>query len=376
MPGPGQTVNCFANVVGHTGYALHARRFLAALDRLVPVCLAPKYGPLTDDLLAGPWGAMLARLATIDLHAPAINLDYPEEMYRFGGQPRIGYTVFETDRVSAAGIHQLAQLDQVWAPTAWGRGVLLQHGLDAARVHVVPEGIDPTIFRPGLAPLPELTALEGFRFLAVGKWEARKGVVELLRAFDAAFAPDTLVWLIAHFTSSVAALQQIDVATEIDRLNLRNRGRVVLIQSPLSTDAAMARLYNSCHAFVSASRAEGWGLPLCEAMACGLPVIAPYYSGPTAYLTPTNSYPLEVTALEDAYCPVFFPERGTHGRWAVVEPERLAPLLRHVYAHPAEARARGNAAAHDMATRWTWDHAARTAAELLEIPPQTDQCAK
>ncbi|MBI4237679.1 MAG: glycosyltransferase [Deltaproteobacteria bacterium] len=361
MPGAERTVNCFANVVGHTGYALHARRFSAALDRLIPVCLAPKYGPLSDELLAGPWGTMLARLETIDLQAPTINLDYPEEMYRFGGHPRIGYTVFETDRVSAAGIHQLAQLDQVWVPTTWGRSVLLQHGLDAARVHVVPEGVDPTIFRPGLEPLPELATLEGFRFLAVGKWEARKGMVELLRAFDRAFPPDNPVWLLCHFTSHVAALQRINVAAEIDRLALRNRRHIVLIQSPLHTDTEMARLYNSAHAFVSASKAEGWGLPICEAMACGLPVIAPFYSGPTAYLTATNSYPLAVDALEDAYCPTFFPQRGTHGRWAVIDPDRLAALLRHVATHPTEARARGAAAAHDMHTRWTWDHAAQIA---------------
>ena len=40
------------------------------------------------------------------------------------------------------------------------------------------------------------------------------------------------------------------------------------------------------------TRGEGWGLPIVEAMAMGLPVIATNHSGPSAYLTGDNSYPL------------------------------------------------------------------------------------
>ena len=40
------------------------------------------------------------------------------------------------------------------------------------------------------------------------------------------------------------------------------------------------------------TKGEGWGLPVVEAMAMTLPVIVTDYSGPAAYLTEANSYPL------------------------------------------------------------------------------------
>lgn len=42
------------------------------------------------------------------------------------------------------------------------------------------------------------------------------------------------------------------------------------------------------------SHGEGWGRPHVEAMACGVPLIATNWSGPTEYLTPDNGYPLGI----------------------------------------------------------------------------------
>ena len=53
-------------------------------------------------------------------------------------------------------------------------------------------------------------------------------------------------------------------------------------------------MYAQSDAFVMPTRGEGWGLPICEAMAMGLPVVATNFSGPTAYLTRANSHPLRV----------------------------------------------------------------------------------
>ena len=60
-----------------------------------------------------------------------------------------------------------------------------------------------------------------------------------------------------------------------------------------------ARRYAAADVFVLPSRGEGWGRPHVEAMAMGLPVIATNWSGPTAFMTPANSYPLRVEALEE-----------------------------------------------------------------------------
>ncbi len=357
-------INAYADIAGNIGYSIHARNFFSALNTLHPICLVPKGGwpSLPDETFQ----KMMDRLLTINLNAVAINLDYPDAMFRFGGRKRIGYTVFETEVLSPPAIHQLKQLDQVWVPTQWGRQVLLQSGLAESSVQVVPEGVDTSLFHPNTLPYPELGALNGFRFLSVGKWEARKGVQELLRAFDQAFGPNDSVYLVVYFLSEVRALKGINVRMEIDRMGLKNRDKIIIIETPLAAGADMARLYRSCDAYVSASKAEGWGLPIMEAMASGLPVIAPFYSGPTEYLTPENSYPLPITELEPVYCPIFFQNKGEFGRWAKIDVQALAERMRHLFTHQEEAKQTGLQAAQDVQKNWTWHRAAEQACRHLK----------
>ncbi len=359
-------LNAYADISGDIGYAIHARGFFTALNQLHPVCLIPKYGLSGAQQQDQTLLPMLERLLDIDLHAPAIALDYPHEMYRFGGKTRIGFTVFETTRLIPAAIHQLRQLDQVWVPTQWGRQILMNHGLAADLIRVVPEGIDPLCFHPKVAPHPQICALDGFRFLTVGKWEARKGMVELLRAFDDAFTTTDRVFLIVHSAVKVQALQSVNVHDEIGKLGLQHPEKIVIIETPLTTPHDMARLYTACDAYVSAAKAEGWGLPLLEAMACGLPVIAPNYSGPSEFLSADCAYPIPVTAHDSIFCPIFFPEPGAHGTWAHIDHEALVEKLRHVYTNRDAAKAIGATAAQQTHARWTWNHAAQKAMTHLQ----------
>ena len=63
---------------------------------------------------------------------------------------------------------------------------------------------------------------------------------------------------------------------------------------------ALREAYAAASAFVLPTRGEGWGLPCVEAMAMALPVIATNFSGPTAYLTERNGYPLPVEGVDGA----------------------------------------------------------------------------
>lgn len=72
-------------------------------------------------------------------------------------------------------------------------------------------------------------------------------------------------------------------------------------------DYDMATLYRSADCFVISTRGEGWGMPILEAMACGLPAIATNWSSQVDFFNETNGYPVDVASLIDAKakCPYY-----------------------------------------------------------------------
>ena len=104
-------------------------------------------------------------------------------------------------------------------------------------------------------------------------------------------------------------------------------------------------------------------MPLMEAMACGLPAIATDWGAHTEFAHEGICYPLKIrrTVPAVAKCPYY---EGFS--WADPDPDHLRFLLRHVYENREAARAKGAAAAREVAQKWTWDHSAARIAARLE----------
>ena len=54
---------------------------------------------------------------------------------------------------------------------------------------------------------------------------------------------------------------------------------------------------------------EGWGLPIIEAMAMGLPTIATNWSGQVDFMRADNAYPLRVEKLVPSWGSNFAPDQ-------------------------------------------------------------------
>lgn len=345
---------------GRFGYNIHARGIATALSRLRPVVathLDAADGRVAVDraLIGRVWPDRI--LATVALVAG-------DCMAVLDGAPgrRIAYTVWESTRLPDSWIPPLAAADRIWVPTGWGRSVMVRNGLDPARIDVVPEGVDGAVFHPGVTPAPDIAGRIGFKFVSVGKFEPRKGTRLLIRAFDEAFADDPRpVWLVMSAHNPFD--RGFDLGRELRALNLRRPDRLLFVP-PVERHDVLAGLYTACDCFVLPTRAEGWGLPICEAMACGLPAVVTGYGGHLAFAG-RHAYLID-HRLVPIDPPFFETGDGDQGCWAEPDTAHLRHLLRHVRDHPDEARARGLAGSEHVRGRFDWRHAASAADAALD----------
>jgi len=346
-------INAFGAVFGTWSFAVHARHFFRALHHRTPVALfAEDRAPSSANLPADIAEMLVNARRGVTTH-PSIGIGGISGIPKIRGRRRIGYVVWEPTRVPDDLKRHLLHADELWTPSQWGRQILIENGIDEERVFVVPEGVDPVLFRP----LDHVKQDEdAFRFLTVSRWEPRKGLADVVDAFLREFRRDEPVRLIVHGGK----------AHEL-RSELRARGcagdRRFVHSSPRDFEG-MVRLYNECDALVFPTKAEGWGLPVIEAMACAKPVIVTDYSAPREFVSERTGYLVRVKKMTEVHASGDYPD-GQCGHWAQPDVEHLRHLMRRVYTLPDEARRIGRQAREEVSARWTWDRAASTAVSIL-----------
>ncbi len=341
-----------------SGYAMSSRELILQLDALnVDVRLGYIYGTDWMDTQQDDHRIAAMRQRPKDLNLPQVVYAPGEVFIKNSGRYRIGYTMLEVDGVPAEWVQLCNALDEVWVPSTFNAQTFQVSGVTRP-IHVMPLGINPDYFNPRIR---EFRASPRYTFLSVFEWGERKAPEILLRAYAKAFnAQDDVLLILKVFNRDPG----VDVKAQLAALPSSN-APVALLYNQEIPSHQLGSLYRSADCFVLPARGEGWGMPILEAMACSMPVIATDWSAQTDFMTETNAYPLRVEKLipAKAKCPYY-----TGFRWAEADEEHLVHLLRHVYTHPAEAREKGARAAQDALTRWTWRHAAeKIKARLLEL---------
>lgn len=237
----------------------------------------------------------------------------------------------------------LRRAAHVFCVSAATRERLLAHGLlPAGRVSVTPNGLDPSLRRPASAAaeaaldarLRAAGAPARFDLLHVGSNIPRKRLDVLLETFARVRRerPGTrLLRVGAPWTPA-----QADLAA---RLGV-GEGVTILPRLPAEE---LAAAYRRAALLVQPSDAEGFGLPVAEALASGVPVLA-------------SDLPAlrEVGGTAAAYAPA-----GDPAAWA----ERTLELLREHAARPAAWTTR-QARGRSQAERFRWEHTVKAVAEV------------
>jgi len=234
--------------------------------------------------------------------------------------------------------------------------VLIDHGVDVP-VAAIGLGVDhwervfasPDYRAPGKA----------FRFLHVSSCGPDKGIDALLESFERVFSRDDDVSLI--FKPSGAPPREL--LTVLDRYRSSNPGfpDVVLIEDEL-TDADLKALYGQCHVFVAPSRAEGFGLPIAQALLSGLPVVTTAWGGHRDYCDERNSW-----LVDYRFQLARTPNDLIASVWAEPWARSLDDALRTAYrSTPAERSAKSSSGRKRLMERFTWKDAALRLVSLAE----------
>lgn len=147
------------------------------------------------------------------------------------------------------------------------------NGVRPDRLHLVPNGIDGAVFRPGgrsnslqkMLALPGDTPLVAF----VGRLSPEKGPEVFLR----------MAWLVreacpfAHFVLIGDGPLKEKLTAMVAQMDLKNTVHFAGEQNDMS------KIYPSLELVVSSSHSEGMPFALMEAMASGLPVVATHVGG-------------------------------------------------------------------------------------------------
>lgn len=259
-----------------------------------------------------------------------------------------------------------AQVDEVWVPSNYVRQCYIRSGVPADRVHVVPNGVDTTKFRPEAPPLA-LKTRKRFKFLFVGGTIWRKGIDILLKAYTEVFTGNDDVCLVIKDMGG----QSFYKGQTADDLIAQCRGipnapEIEYIDRTLN-DQELAGLYTACDCLVHPYRGEGFGLPIAEAMASGLPVIVTNHGAALDFCNKETAFLIPAQEMRKSDRRVGDLETVDYPWWGEPDVEALKRLLRHVYENPAEAKLKGKAGCDYVRTNFTWDHAAKAARRRLEV---------
>src|SRR5262249_13558228 len=108
--------------------------------------------------------------------------------------------------------------------------------------------------------------------------------------------------------------------------HILRRNNIRIIHSYLEI-ASMHELYRKTDVFLSMHRAEGFGLPMLEAMAHGIPVVATGWSGNMDFMNSDNSRPVHYKLVPVADGSGIYSD----SRWAEPDIAEAADALRLLY---------------------------------------------
>jgi len=328
-------VNFIFNGSETTGYGQHAKYFGEALKKL-----------LIDQKEGNECNIILSTVNSPDFYKP------------YNGTT-IAFCVWESTLFPDDFFKQLLTFDQLWVPSEWQKDCAIKQGFPKDRVKVIPEGVDGDLYKPFKHDYPD----RGFEFLHIGKWEDRKSSKEIVETFLKTFPKEEYpeVRLILSIDNPFPVDGMTSTEERFQKYGFNDER---LIRIPYIDKKDYVKNLQFANCFVTCARAEGWNLPLIEAMSCGTPSIC---SGYGAQLDFHDVPELQVKIKEHKKPVNVYNMPDCPGTWAEPDYDNLGLVMQEVYHKHAYYKTLFLKKRDNFVKKWSWENAARTAYHELEI---------
>ena len=327
-------------------------KFIGGTNDDEPLCDDPRVDELKEDM-----GSM---------RYPQIALSTGKNLFSNSGKYKIGYTTCEVDGIPENWVRVLNEMDEVWSTSEWTKQVFIKSGV-VKPIYVISEGVDPNYFHPDIEPFTyqELVAPDGkpyalqgkFKFISNFAWGRRKGVEDLFEAFRQEFSEDEEVCLMLKVLPSYAGEKILETA---EKLFYRKGAAPIFLYDIKIARWELPRFYAMGDCFVFPTRGEGFGLPLVEALAMGIPVISTGGSSQEEFLS-RNGKPLPGVKLLDYKMKKFDGKDSVYYwgfNWAIPNIAQLRKYMREVFENHKKYKEQAMESSEYIRKEWSWEKAA------------------
>jgi len=186
-------------------------------------------------------------------------------------------------------------VDFMLPPSQYVADMMVRNGCPKEKIKVIPHGVDLDVFNPDVKPI-KLKTDKTVKFLCVAEPHYRKQLDRMLDVYCKTFTSEDDVCLVLKtkiFKTKEEYkgrhLFEMDLKPVIRKLQEKYGKKMPEIKLIGKRLKNIAGLYTACDAFALMTASEGWGVPYLEALAVGLPVIAPRHGGQLQFLNDSNS---------------------------------------------------------------------------------------
>jgi len=301
----------------------------------------------------------------------------------------IFYTMMETQGLHKEFVDRCNEgAYEVWVPCKFYERVFKEAGV-VKPIKVYPLGVDQSIYTPEARPATvyyeniltgDKTSLlpdNCTKFMSLFGWSYRKGPDVLCKSFIKEFSSkdDVVLVIFARYLGSSHEQHKQVIRNEILQY-YKEEGKIAPPpiyycgdEIPISD---LPGCYSQMDAFVFCSRGEGFGLPLIEAGACGLPVISTFDTAMTEYLDDDVGYLVhpaghapandKLTFISEYYRDQLFSDFDESN---IIQ---FGTFMRFVHENKELAKAKAEKFRKRILEEYTWDVCVKRIAErLLEL---------